>query len=96
MEEKLTITVKIADKRFPLKIERTEEEKIRKAAKMINNTLSQYKKKYGEKNMKDYLSMVALQYATKAVELDQTSENIQILQDIENITQNLEEYINNI
>jgi len=96
MEDKLTITINIAEKRYPLKIERREEEKIRKAAKMINDTLTQYKQKYGEKDIKDYLSMVALQFATKSVELDQSSSNNKIQQEIENITQNLDEYINNI
>ncbi len=96
MEDKLTITIKIAEKRYPLKIERNEEEKIRKAAKMINDTLTQYKHKYGEKDIKDYLSMVALQYATKSVELDQSTDNQKLTQEIENITQNLDEYINNI
>ena len=96
MEDKLTITINIAEKRYPLKIERREEEKIRKAAKMINDTLTQYKQKYGEKDIKDYRSMVALQFATKSVELDQSSSNNKIQQEIENITQNLDEYINNI
>ena len=36
MEEKLSIRVNIADKYYPLKINRTEEERIRKAARLIN------------------------------------------------------------
>ncbi len=96
MKDKLTITINIAEKRFPLKIERKEEEKIRKAAKMINDTLAQYKQKYREKDTNDYLSMVVLQFATKYVELDQSSNNNKIEQEIENITKNLDEYINNI
>ena len=75
MEDKLTIRVKIAEKEFPLKIDRKEEEKIRKAAKLINDTLFNYKQKYGEKNIQNYLSMVALHYATKTIELEHKKDN---------------------
>jgi len=37
MEEKLSIRVNIADRYYPLKIERDDEERIRRAAKMIND-----------------------------------------------------------
>ena len=96
MEEKLSINVKIADKKYPLKISRDEEEKIRKAAKIINDSLFRYKQKYGEKDMKDYLSMVALQYATKALELDNKKDNINFFHNITDITHDLQEYIEQI
>lgn len=96
MSDLLSITVKIADKSFPLKIRRDEEEKIRKAAKMINDTLTKYKRKYGEKDVMDYLSMVALQYATKALELDDSADSEEFVEDIKHISQNLDEYINSI
>ena len=37
MEEKLSIKVQIAERFYPLKIDRQDEEKIRKAAKLIND-----------------------------------------------------------
>ena len=96
MEEKLSINVKIADKKYPLKIDRAEEEKIRKAAKMINDSLFLYKQKYGEKDLQDYLSMVVLQYATKALELDSKKDNINFFHNIKDITHDLQEYIEQI
>jgi len=36
MDDKLSIRVNVADRYYPLKVERENEEKIRKAARMIN------------------------------------------------------------
>ena len=96
MEKKLTIRVNIAEKQYPLKIERGEEEKIRKAAKMINDKLLQYKQKFGEKDIQDYLSMVALQFATKSIELGNIKDDTNFFQQIKDITLDLEEYIHQI
>ena len=38
MDDKLTIRVNIVDRYYPLKIDRKDEEKIRKATKKINDT----------------------------------------------------------
>ncbi len=37
MEDKLSIRVNVADRYYPLKIDRKDEERIRKAAKLIND-----------------------------------------------------------
>jgi len=96
MDKKLSIKVNIADRYYPLKIDRNEEEKIRKAAKIINDTIFQYKSKYGDKDVQDFLSMVALQYATKAIDFENTNDNTQIIQDIKDLTHELDEYIKQI
>ena len=50
MDDKLTIRVNIVDRYYPLKIDRKDEEKIRKAAKKINDTVTQYQKLYENKD----------------------------------------------
>jgi cell division protein ZapA len=98
MDEKLSIKINIAERYYPLKIERNEEEKIRKAAKIINDTIYQYKNKYGvgDKDIQDFLSMVALQYATKAVDNENKCDDSQVIQDIKDLTHYLEEYLKKI
>jgi cell division protein ZapA len=71
MEDKLTIRVNIVDRYYPLKIDRKDEEKIRKAAKKINDTVKQYQKLYGEKDGQDFLAMAALQFVTKVIESEE-------------------------
>ena len=68
MDDKLSIRVNVADRYYPLKVERENEEKIRKAARMINEKVLQYKQRYTDKDVQDFLAMAALQYVIKLTE----------------------------
>jgi len=57
MDDKLSIKVNVADRYYPLKVERENEEKIRKAARMINEKVMQYKQRYSDKDVQDFLAM---------------------------------------
>ena len=94
MDEKLSIRINIGEKYYPLRIEREEEEIIRKAAKAINDKLNQYKGKYSERDMVDLLAMTALQYTKKYYEKLADTDTDQINAEIKQINTDLEEYIN--
>jgi cell division protein ZapA len=74
MDEKLSIRVNVADRFYPLKVEREDEERIRKAARMINEKVQQYKLKYADKDVQDFLAMAALQYVIKLTEEEEKLE----------------------
>ena len=93
MEDKFTIRVNIADRYYPLKIERKDEEKIRKAAKKINDTVLQYKKIYADKDDQDFLAMAALQFVTKVIESDIKQNISPIIEDLEDLSQELDDYL---
>ncbi len=82
MDDKLTIRVNIVDRYYPLKIDRKEEEKIRKAAKKINETISQYQKLYSDKDSQDFLAMVALQFVTRLVEAEEHHEIHPVIEEV--------------
>jgi cell division protein ZapA (FtsZ GTPase activity inhibitor) len=65
MDDKLSIRINVADRYYPLKVERENEEKIRKAARMINEKVLQYKQRYSDKDVQDFLAMASLQYVIK-------------------------------
>lgn len=96
MNEKLTIRVNIADRHYPLNIDLKDEEKIRKAAKKINETILQYKQKYSdkEKDNQDFLAMASLQFITKIIDLEQNQNISRILSGIEQLNAELEDYLN--
>jgi len=71
MDDKLSIRVNIADRYYPLKVERENEERIRKAARMINEKVLQYKQRYSNKDVQDYLAMASLQYVIKLNEYEE-------------------------
>ncbi len=74
MDDKLSIRVNVADRYYPLKVERENEEKIRKAARMINEKVLQYKQRYTDKDVQDFLAMAALQYVIKLTEEEEKLE----------------------
>ncbi|HBH48398.1 MAG TPA: cell division protein ZapA [Bacteroidales bacterium] len=93
MDEKLSIRVNIADKYYPLKIDRNEEERIRKAAKLINERVLQYKQKYTDKDVLDFLAMTALQNTTRMIELEEKQDVNTLAESIKELTEELEDYI---
>jgi cell division protein ZapA len=65
----LKIKVNIADRVYPLTIKREEEEMIRRAVKMINDTVRSFQEKYAVKDKQDVLAMCALQWASQLEKL---------------------------
>ncbi|HMQ00755.1 MAG TPA: cell division protein ZapA [Cyclobacteriaceae bacterium] len=57
--EELSIRLKIADREYPMKVKREDEEKIRRAGKLINERIRNYKEQYGIGDKQDLLAMVA-------------------------------------
>ncbi|HOU95395.1 MAG TPA: cell division protein ZapA [Bacteroidales bacterium] len=74
-DEKLYIRVNVADRYYPLKVEREDEEKIRRAAKMINEKVLLYKQKYSDKDIQDFLAMTALQFVIKLIDEEEKLSN---------------------
>ncbi|MFN6947009.1 MAG: cell division protein ZapA [Cytophagaceae bacterium] len=57
--EVLSIKIKIGDREYPMRVDATEEEKIRLAGKLINESLKRYKDQFGINDKQDLLAMVA-------------------------------------
>jgi len=93
MEDKLSIRVNIADRYYPLKIERKDEEKIRKAAKMINEKVLQYKQRYTDKDTQDFLAMAALQYVIKVIESESGYNASPIVEELKDLDNELSEFL---
>jgi cell division protein ZapA len=93
MDDKLSIKVNVADRYYPLKIERRDEERIRRAAKMINDKVLQYKQKYADKDIQDFLAMASLQYVIKLLEFEQHTDVSPLVVEIKDLDQELEEYL---
>jgi cell division protein ZapA len=57
--EELSIKIKIADREYPMKVKRHEEERVRAAGKLINEKLKTYREQFGIDDKQDLLAMVA-------------------------------------
>lgn len=92
-EEKLSIRVNIADRFYPLKIDISEEERIRKAAKLINDRVLQYKQKYADKDVLDFIAMTALQLVTRLIELEEKQDVLPLVDGIRELNEELDIYL---
>jgi len=93
MDDKLSIRVNVADRYYPLKVERENEEKIRKAARMINEKVLQYKQRYADKDVQDFLAMAALQFVTRIIEMEDKTDISPLEQKMQELNEELEEYL---
>jgi cell division protein ZapA len=57
--EELSIRIKIADREYPMKVKRTDEERVRMAGKLINEKFKFYREQFGIDDKQDLLAMVA-------------------------------------
>jgi cell division protein ZapA (FtsZ GTPase activity inhibitor) len=90
MDDKLSIRVNVADRYYPLKVEREDEEKIRRAARLINEKVLQYKQRYTDKDVQDFLAMAALQFVIKLSEEEEKLSSDYLPDALKELTQKIE------
>ncbi|PCE64879.1 cell division protein ZapA [Sediminicola luteus] len=75
--EKLKIKLSIADRVYPLTIDPSQEEGLRKAAKNIDLLAKKFEQNYAVRDKQDVLAMCALQFASKIEQksIDQQEKN---------------------
>jgi cell division protein ZapA len=92
--EKLSIRVSIAERYYPLKIEREDEEKVRRAVKLINEKVLSYKQSHSESNdMQDWLAMASMYFAMKVVENEQNLSLPNAINGLQDLDKKLSEYL---
>ncbi len=93
MADELSINININGRIYPLKIDRRKEERIRKAAKMINDIVLEYKKKYVNQDSQDFLAMTAFQFVLKNLEMEDQADESPIIEEIKLLDEQLSEYL---
>ncbi|MBT3244399.1 MAG: cell division protein ZapA [Bacteroidetes bacterium] len=93
MDGKFHIKLQIVGRYYPLLIERKDEERFRKAAKLINDKVAQYKLRYKDKDNQDFLSMAALQFVLKELDLEEKIDERPVVSAIEELTDELEAFV---
>jgi cell division protein ZapA (FtsZ GTPase activity inhibitor) len=93
MEEQLSIKVQIAERFYPLKIKRQDEEKIRKAAKLINDKVLQYKQRYTDKDAQDFMAMAALQFVINLLDCEQQQNVVSLEKELGVLSSELDEIL---
>jgi len=78
MSNTIAINLILGDRTYRIKIENTDEEKVREKARKLNEQLLQFKKQYAGKDMQDYLAMVLLSYVLEQKTEETDNENDEI------------------
>ena len=92
-EDMLSIKVQIAERFYPLKIKRQDEEKIRKAARLINDKILQYKQRYTDKDSQDFMAMAALQFVISLVDCEQQQNVVSLEEELGSLSSELDELL---
>lgn len=97
MEDKLLINVQIVDRTYPVRVKRTDsksEATIRQAAKGVNDAIKSLKS-LGLKNKdeQDYLALVGIQFAVKALDAEDQLQLEPLLEELREINFNLSSYL---
>ena len=93
MDDKLSININIADRIYPLRIDRKEEENIRRAAKIINDKVVQYKQRYPSKDIQDCLAMATLQFVIQKFDSEKQIESSPVVEELEHMNDFLAEFL---
>lgn len=95
MEDKLKIKISIADRVYPLTIQPSQEEGLRKAAKKIEAMIKQFEQSYAVRDKQDVLAMCALQFAaqTEQKNIDNSSEMIEAEEKLRSLNDLLQQHL---
>ena len=74
--EELSIRIKIAEREYPMKVKRTEEERMRVAGKLVNEKIKHYREKFGIDDKQDLLAMVAFDCLIEKMADEETKQTI--------------------
>lgn len=89
MKEMLPINIVIGDRTYRIKVKPEDEETVRKAVKLINEKIVDFKIQFAGKDMQDYIAMVLVWYSTlqvnQQVNLFQAEELAGKLQSVEDL-----------
>lgn len=72
--ETVNINVLIAERLYPLKVAKADEEKVRNAVQLVNERIKEYQALYDGKDKQDYLSMCLLNFAVESVNVQSLSQ----------------------
>ncbi|HLU89015.1 MAG TPA: cell division protein ZapA [Cyclobacteriaceae bacterium] len=89
--ETLSIKIKIGDREYPMKVKAEDEAKIRRAGKLINERIKQYRDEFGLDDRQDLLAMVAFDCMVETMKLNEanTVDNEKVRSSIQQVNDSL-------
>lgn len=92
-ESNFRINIKIDGRSYPLGIDRKDEERYRKAAKIVNETINEFRKRFQNNDQQDIMAMTAFQSALNFAKLEDRQDYTQFIDDIKDINDDISDFI---
>jgi cell division protein ZapA len=73
--ETVNINVQLAERLYPLKVLKSDEEKVHSAVKLVNERIKEYQTLYDGKDKQDYMAMCLLNFAVEHQNLQHVSKD---------------------
>lgn len=70
----LSIKIKIGNREYPMRVKAEDEERIRKAGKLVNEKVKNYQSQFGIDDTQDLLAMVAFDCLVEKLKREESSE----------------------
>jgi len=89
--EKLSIKIRIGDRDYPMKVLAEEEERVRRAGKIVNEKINFYREKFGIDEQQDLLAMVAFDSVVDKIKTEgsSTSTDSFLLEKLKSLNQDI-------
>jgi len=92
-EKRFKINIRIDGRNYPLTINPDDEERYRKAAKVVNETITEYRKRFPNNDQQDIMAMTAFQAALNYCRLEGRQDYSQFIDDIKDINDDISDFL---
>jgi cell division protein ZapA len=92
-DKSFRIHIKIDGRTYPLNINRVDEERYRKAAKIVNETIVEFRKMFQDNDNQDIMAMAAFQVALNYTEEHERQDFSQFIDDIKDLNDDISDFL---
>lgn len=92
-DNKFRIHIKIDGRSYPLNINREDEERYRKAAKIVEETMSFYRTRFQNNDQQDIMAMTAFQVALNYCKEQESQDYSQFIDDIKDLNDDISDFL---
>ncbi|MBR4326355.1 MAG: cell division protein ZapA [Bacteroidales bacterium] len=95
MDEKLSIKLNIDGHIYPIKVNRADEERYRKAGKLIDDRIKTYKQKFNVSSRTDFdfVAMAAIELVSKYLGNEEMADDTEMLSELRILSNDMNDYI---
>ncbi len=92
-KDQLRINIRIEGRVYPLRIDRNDEERHRKAAKTLNETVDKYRNLFRDKDSQDVLAMAAFQIALNHTEMLEREDKSLFMDGLKDLNDDISDFL---